>query len=63
MELEVELIKPSMDLDQLIRRVIQDHYLDIQPPVATWEYIQRHLEIGQKAIAENSKREQCTKNN
>ncbi len=34
---------PVIDLDQLIRRALQDHFFEIQPPATVWGSIQRHL--------------------
>jgi hypothetical protein len=43
MEIDIHFGIPVMELDQLIRRALQDHFLEIQPPATVWGSIQRHL--------------------
>ena len=43
MEIDIHFGIPVMELDQLIRRVLQDQFLGIQPPATVWGSIQRHL--------------------
>jgi hypothetical protein len=43
MEIEIYFGIPVMEVDQLIRRALQDHFSEIQPPATVWGSIQRHL--------------------
>ncbi len=63
MELEVKLMNPIIGLDRLIRRMLLDHYIEIQPPAGIWESIQQHLSIREKNIPENLVRGQKTEKN
>jgi len=43
MEIDIDFGIPVVELDQLIRRALQGHFVDIQPPVTVWGSIQCHL--------------------
>jgi hypothetical protein len=43
MDINIDFGITVVELDQLIRRALQDHYLEIQPPVAVWGSILSHL--------------------
>jgi len=43
MEIDIHFGVSVMELDQLIRRALQDHFLDIQPPATVWGSIRRQL--------------------
>ena len=52
MEIDIHFGIPVMDLDQLIRRALQDHFVEIQPPATVWGSIQRHLVNRRHSIPE-----------
>jgi hypothetical protein len=53
MEIYMHLGIPVMDLDQLIRRALQDQFIEIQPPATVWGNIQRHLVYRKHRIPES----------
>ena len=54
MEINIDFGIPVIDLDQLIRRALQDHFFEIQPPATVWGSIQRHLVNRRHRIPEAS---------
>jgi len=46
-----------VELDQLIRRALQEHYLELQPPAMAWGSIQHHLNHLQGSVSERKTRE------
>jgi hypothetical protein len=52
MDIDIHFSIPVMELDQLIRRALQDHFLEIQPPATVWGSIQRHLVNGKHGLPE-----------
>jgi hypothetical protein len=55
MDINIEFGLPVVELDQLIRRALQDHYLEVQPPMAAWESIMRHLARGKQRVPAHRK--------
>ena len=52
MEIDIHFDIPVIDVDQLIRRALQDQFLEIQPPATVWGSIQRHLMYRRHRIPE-----------
>ncbi len=50
MELEVSSSISVVELDQLIRRALQNHYLVVTPPAVVWDQIQRYLDKRKRRI-------------
>jgi hypothetical protein len=52
-----------IDVDQLIRRALQDRFHEIQPPASVWGNIQRYLEYKKPEVKERLRQEYLSKSN
>ncbi len=48
MELEIDSTVGFFDIDLIIRRTIQDHFMNMQPHAGIWQRIQRRVKKQQK---------------